>query len=88
MDPGLLKLPHAGRRFFPLRLRPLLRRLFGAREIECAVDQRDVGEGLRKVADQAAGARIVFLAEQPDIVAQRQQPLEQRRASAQRFCRM
>lgn len=49
----------------------------GARQIEGRVDQRDVGEGLREVADLPAISRIVFLREQPEIVAQRQQAVEQ-----------
>jgi len=36
-----------------------------------------VREGLRKIAYQAARARVVFLGEQSHIVAQREQPLEQ-----------
>ena len=34
-------------------------------------------EGLREVADQAAGRGVVLLGEQADVVAEGQQPLEQ-----------
>ena len=40
----------------------LLGRFFGAGQIERRVDQRDVREGLRKIAEQALGARVVFFA--------------------------
>ena len=46
-------------------------------EVERGLDQRHVAEGLREVADLPAVARVVLLAEQPDIVAHGQQPLEQ-----------
>src|SRR5689334_5885673 len=41
------------------------------------VDQGDVREGLRKISDLAREARVEFLGEQSDIVAQRQQTLEE-----------
>src|SRR5260370_20898111 len=41
-----------------------------------AVDQRDVGERLREVAELAASARIVLLGEQAHIVAQPEEPAE------------
>ena len=41
------------------------------------VDERHVAERLREVADAGGRARVVLLGQQPDIVAQRQQPLEQ-----------
>src|SRR3954468_19381932 len=40
------------------------------------VDQRYVAEGLREVADEPAGFGVVFLGEQSDVVAQREQPFE------------
>jgi hypothetical protein len=42
----------------------------------CGVDQRDVTEGLGKVADQPAGGGVVLLGEQADVVAQGEQPVE------------
>ena len=41
------------------------------------VDQRQVGERLREVAELAPGHRVVLLGQQPHVVAQTQQPLEQ-----------
>src|SRR5437763_1524784 len=55
----------------------LLRRLLLASEVMRAVDEGDMGESLREVADQPSRRRIVFLGEQPDIIAQREQALEQ-----------
>src|SRR5690242_8535696 len=52
-------------------VRALLGRLAVVREIAGAIDQRKVREGLRKITDLAAAARIVLLAQEPDIVAQR-----------------
>ena len=46
-------------------------------DIMCRVDQREVRERLREIAELAAAAGIVFLGEQPDVVARRQQALEQ-----------
>ncbi len=46
-------------------------------QVQRGLDQRHVAEGLRGVADLALIPRVVFLAEQPDVVAQGQQPLEQ-----------
>ena len=42
-----------------------------------AADEREVGEGLREVAELRPAMRIVLLGEQTDIVAQREQPLEE-----------
>ena len=47
-------------------------------EVVGGVDEGDVGERLRKVADLPPRARVVLLGEQADVVAQREQPLEQR----------
>src|SRR5919201_5497043 len=41
------------------------------------VDEREMGQRLREVAEQTAGARVVLLGEQADVVAQIEQPLEQ-----------
>src|SRR5438046_3044794 len=60
----------------PRRLRGLLFRL--ASKMECGVDQPHVRERLRKVADLAPALWIVFFREQPHVVAQRQQPFEDR----------
>ena len=48
-----------------------------AGEIQRRVHQRQVRERLRKIAQLAPQPRIVLLGEQPDIVAQRPQSLEQ-----------
>src|SRR5260221_7982851 len=56
----------------------LLCRLLYVREIVRAINQGNVREGLRHVADQPLRHRVVFLGEQPDIVAQREQAIEQR----------
>jgi hypothetical protein len=55
----------------------LLGKWLKTREVEGAVDQGDVSEGLRKITNQPGAARIVFLAEQPNVVAQLEQPIEQ-----------
>src|SRR6476620_2335045 len=47
-------------------------------QVERGVDQRQMRECLREIAQLPARARIVLLRPQPDIVAQPQQPLEQR----------
>ena len=68
------------RRASPCRSRmigALLGGLRRARQVECAVDQRHMRECLRKIAEQLARGGIVFLAQQADIVAERDQPLEQ-----------
>src|SRR5437868_2214304 len=42
------------------------------------IDQRDMRERLREIAHLPAGSRIVFLRQQSEIVAQIEEPLEQR----------
>ena len=51
---------------------------FDLGEMRGGVDERDVGEGLRKVAELASRARVVLLGKEADVVAQSEQPLEQR----------
>jgi hypothetical protein len=46
-------------------------------EVEGRLHQRDVAECLRHVPYQSAVTRIILLAEQSDVTAQREQPLEQ-----------
>ncbi len=58
-------------------VRALMHRLARLRQIIGAVDQREMREGLRKIADQALELRIVFLAQQADIVAKPDQPPKQ-----------
>src|ERR1700676_3381790 len=78
-----------GRSFLPMQI-PLLRRnlrfarlcallcrAFHPRQVERAVDERNVAESLRKIADQPAAARIIFLAQEADIVAQTYQSIKQ-----------
>ena len=62
-----------------------LRRLVGAAEagpviveVVRAVHQRHVGERLREVAEHALRRRVVLLGEQPDVVGEPEQALEQR----------
>src|SRR4051812_40663655 len=57
--------------------RPLLGRRLGllAREQQRAVDEPDVAEGLREVADETARARVVLLGEQADVIDQAEQAL-------------
>src|SRR2546428_12857569 len=42
-----------------------------------AVDDPDVGEGLRIVTDQTPRDGVVLLGEEPQVTAERQEPLEQ-----------
>ena len=46
-------------------------------EVEGRVDERDVRESLREVADQAFAIDVVFLGEQAEVVAQGEQALEE-----------
>src|SRR5580658_763963 len=55
----------------PLAVRQPLHPGRVAGEVDGAVDEGDVGEGLREVADEPLGDRVVLLGEQPDVVAQR-----------------
>ena len=43
-----------------------------------------MGERLREIANQTLSARVIFLGEQPNVVAQGDQPLKQPFASARR----
>jgi hypothetical protein len=47
----------------------LAQRIFGKHQIVGGIDQGNMRERLRKVADETLGARIVFLRQQPDVVA-------------------
>src|SRR5205807_6707183 len=55
----------------------LLGRSLSPGQVVSGVDQGDVRKGLRKISDLAREARVEFLSEQSDIVAQRQQTLEE-----------
>jgi hypothetical protein len=46
------------------------------RQVMRRIDQRDMREGLREIADLPAGSRVVFLRQQSKIVAQIEKPLE------------
>src|SRR3546814_7233092 len=59
------------------RIRALLGRLVGAAQVLGAVQKRDVRERLREISHLPARGGVIFLREQPHIVAQRQEPLEQ-----------
>src|SRR5690349_2953107 len=54
----------------------LLARLSRVADIVGRIDERDVRERLRKIAQLALSARVVFLGEQPNIVAQADEPVE------------
>jgi hypothetical protein len=45
-----------------------LMRVFFAFQIEGGVYEGDVGEGLRKIADQSLAIDVVFLGEQAEVV--------------------
>src|SRR6266568_1230106 len=51
--------------------------LVRTRERARRVHQRHVGERLWEVADEPARGRVIFFSEQPDVVANREQPLEE-----------
>ena len=55
----------------------LAQRIFGKHQIVGGIDQGNMRERLRKVADETLGARIVLLRQQPDVVARPAQALEQ-----------
>ena len=59
-------------------LRALLGRFSIMREITGGIDQREMRKCLREIADQALAARLVFLRQQADVIAQGQQAFEQR----------
>ena len=65
----------------PRTLRPPWRVLVLAKR-ERRVDQPDVGERLREVAERGAGVRVDLLGEEPDVVGVVEQPLERRRCAA------
>src|SRR5690242_4487766 len=48
------------------------------REVESAVDEAQVGESLRKVAEQTVSFRVVLLGDQTDVVREPEQTFEQR----------
>src|SRR5262249_40669801 len=47
------------------------------RKVACGIDQSEMGKGLRKITHQPARAWFVLLAEQPNVITQRQQTFEQ-----------
>src|SRR4030081_733988 len=59
-------------------MRALLQWFFGAREVERAVYQRDVGKRLWEISEQALRHRVILLAEQAEVVTLRTQPVEKR----------
>src|SRR5260370_23070586 len=60
-----------------LRLGALLDRAHFPAQTERGVDQTDVAEGLRKIAQHAARERIELLGQQANVVAARKQSVEQ-----------
>src|SRR5439155_1403479 len=59
------------------RLGSVLGRAATSAKVARSIDQRDVGDRLRKVAELATRARVVFLGQQAYVVAQREQAREQ-----------
>src|SRR5688572_12606196 len=55
----------------------LMRRAVRLHEIECRVDETDVREALREVADEPLRVRVVLFREEPQVVAQRENAFEQ-----------
>src|SRR6185312_11407424 len=70
---------HAARARRPLRrvLAAMLRRPVGGPQVACGVDERHVRQRLREVAEHHPVDRVVLLGEEADVVAQREEPLEQ-----------
>src|SRR5262245_28428988 len=58
--------------------RPLPRRAFLVRKVVGRVHEPDVRERLREVAEQPLLVRVVLLGEQAEVVADSEQPLEER----------
>src|ERR1041384_304781 len=54
----------------------VVRRAAAAAQVAGGIDETDVRKCLRKVSDQAPAFAVVFFRAQPDIVADREQPLE------------
>src|SRR5205085_1609539 len=59
-----------------LALGPMLSWSITPRQVMRRIDQSDVRERLREIADLPAGSRVVFLRQQSNIVAQVEKPLE------------
>jgi hypothetical protein len=55
----------------------MLGRPAAAHQVARRVHERDMGQRLRHVAERAVRAKVVFLGQQADVVAQREQPLVQ-----------
>src|SRR5258708_32280003 len=68
------------RRRLAARPGALFRRALGTGQVERGIDQRDMRERLREIAELASQPRIVFLGQQAAVVGQGQQPLAQRAA--------
>src|SRR5262245_26553476 len=64
----------------PGSLRSALQAVFGrpaaTGQVACGIHQPDVGKCLRKVAHQAPCTDVVLFGQQPDVIAQIQEPLE------------
>src|SRR5262249_38062964 len=58
------------------RPRTMLRRSAALGQVARRVDQRDVREGLREIAQQPPGRRVVLLRQQAHVVAQAKETLE------------
>src|SRR6185503_5920580 len=59
------------------RRRPLVSWFLRAGQVVCRIHECDVRERLRKIANQASRVRVVLLGQQPDIIPECKQPLEQ-----------
>lgn len=55
----------------------ILRRRHRMRQVMRRVDERHMREGLREIGDEALGLGIILLGELADIVAKRDEPLEE-----------
>src|SRR3954467_14377814 len=62
---------------WPAALAPLLRRALRLREIEDGVHERDVAESLREVAHEALLLLIVLFRNQPEVIADPDQALDE-----------
>src|SRR5271170_4539477 len=55
----------------------MLCRTFNRHEVVGRIDQRNVGEGLRKISELTSKNRIVLLGQQANVIAQPEQTLEE-----------
>src|SRR5579859_1877538 len=63
---------------FAMRMSTMHRRWQVRYQVERRVDEREVGEGLREVAELTLRSRVVLLSQQPDIVREADETVEER----------